>query len=855
MAKFHKIIKYLPVFFFEKILIAKRVKDILWIEIGVVIIKAIIMAGGKGTRLRPLTCGIPKPMVPLFDKPVMEYTLNLLKEHGFYDVGITLSYLPQVIIDYFGEGKDYDLRIKYFIEKTALGTGGSVRNADNYLDSTFIVISGDAITDLDLEKAIDFHRRKNSKATIVLKRVPIPIEYGVVITMPDGRIVRFLEKPGWSEVFSDTVNTGIYILEPEVLNYYSKGQVFDFSKDLFPRLLKDEIPMYGYIMDDYWCDIGDLVSYRQTHFDILDGKVKIKLEGNEIEKGIWMCNGVFVSGSAKLISPLYIGNGSIIEDDAYVDSYSVISNNCRIGPRSKIKRSIMWKSTEIGEDTKISGTVLCSNSVIKNGVNIFENTVIGENTVILDNSVIKPEVKIWPEKKVYENTTVSQNIVWGTKASKNIFGMKGVSGIINMEITPEFCSRLGSAYGLTIGSGNVLIVSSDNGSQSEIVKNSLISGILSVGGQCIKLKSSTLPMTKFGIVYHKASGGIHIYTEKNKPYKTFIEFFDGEGINIDRNTERSIENLLNSGDFERCKIEDIKFQTEIENFKEIYIKHGISLIPNIDAIRRKNFNLLLASNSEGIISIANAYLKSLGCNISSIWGNTDINSFSRDLLNIKADLGIIISESGENLTLMDEKGTLIENEKYLLLSELIAIKGYDVKKYVLPHAFPSVADKIANNNRADTVRTSSNISSIIRKIYELNSGMDIYPIQYILNFDAIWALGLIMNYLVVQKLSLNDMLSEIPVFHFTKNEIPCDWEDKGRVIRKMAIDRIKKERDMNEGVKIIDRRGWAIVLPDNEKPKFNIYTEGFSEEMAKELSSELIDKISDLLKKQGFKKE
>lgn len=813
------------------------------------------MAGGKGTRLRPLTCGIPKPMVPLFDKPVMEYTLKLLKKHGFFHVGVTLSYLPQIIIDYFGEGKDYNLNIKYFIEKTALGTGGSVRNTDDYLNGTFIVVSGDSLTDLDLAKAVKFHKEKGSAATIVLKRVPVPIEYGVVITMQDGKIARFLEKPGWGEVFSDTVNTGIYILEPEVLNYYDKGQNFDFSKDLFPRLLKDEVPMYGYITEDYWCDIGDLISYRQTHFDILEGKARVEFDKKEIKDGVWMGDGVFISGSAELIPPLYIGNGSIIEDDVYIDSYSVISNNCRIGERSKIKRSILWKNTKIGEDTKISGTVICGNSVIKNGVNVFENTVIGENSVILDNSIIKPEVKIWPEKKVYENTIVTQNIIWGTKASKNIFGARGVSGIVNLEITPEFCSRLGSAYGLAMGTDKVLVISSDKGSQSEMVKDSLVSGILSAGGLCVKLNNGTIPMTRFGIVYHKAAGGVHVYTEKTKPYKTFIEFFNNRGINIDRNAERSIENLLNSGDFERCKTEDIKQQTEIENFKEIYIKHGINLISGIDLLRRKNFNVLLASNSESVISIANSYLNQLGCNVSSIWGNTDINSFTKDLLWAKADLGIIINENGESLILTDEKGRVIENEKYMLLSELIAFKGYDIKRFVLPYAFPSVGDKIAKIYGADIVRASSHISGIMSKIYELYGERDFYPIQYVLNFDAVWSLGFILNYMAVKEHKLSDMLSEIPAFYFAKSEIPCEWEDKGRIIRKMAVNGGKKDNEMLEGVKIVDQRGWAIVLPDNERPVFNIFTEGFSEETANELSAELTDRISDLLKKQGFKKE
>ncbi len=220
--------------------------------------KAVIMAGGEGTRLRPVTCGIPKPMVPVLNKPVMEYTLELLKEHNITEVAATLAYFPAVITDYFGDGGDFGIKLKYYIEHTPLGTGGSVKNAEDFLSDTFIIISGDALTDIDLERAVKFHREKSSKATLVLKRVSVPLEYGVVITDENGKITSFMEKPSWGEVFSDTINTGIYILEPEVLDYYKKGDNFDFSKDLFPKLLNDNIPMYGYVTKDYWNDIGDL---------------------------------------------------------------------------------------------------------------------------------------------------------------------------------------------------------------------------------------------------------------------------------------------------------------------------------------------------------------------------------------------------------------------------------------------------------------------------------------------------------------------------------------------------------------------------------------------------------------------
>ena len=806
------------------------------------------MAGGIGTRLRPLTCGIPKPMVPIFDKPVMEYTLKLLKKYNIYDVGVTLAYLPQVIMDYFGDGKEYELNLHYFIEKVALGTGGSVRNTGDFLNGTCIVISGDALTDLDLGKAVEFHKSKKSKATLVLKREPVPIEYGVIITESDGRIVRFLEKPSWGEVFSDTVNTGIYILEPEVLEYYKKGENFDFSKDLFPKLLNDGIPMYGYITKDYWCDIGDLSSYRQTHFDILDGKVRIDLEADQVRKGVWMGSGVFISSSAKLIPPVYIGKGSIIDDEAFIDSYSAISKNCRIGERSKIKRSIIWKNGEIGENSSISGAVLCSNIAVRNRVNIFENTAIGQDTILLDGSVIKPDIKVWPEKKVYENTIVTQNIIWGTKASKNIFGARGISGVLNQDLSPEFCSRLGSAFAASMGKNAALVVSSDSNAQSYIIKSSIVSGILSAGSQSIVLDKSTIPMARFGIRYHKAAGGVHIYTSHRKPFNSYIEFFDSNGVNIGRNEERNIENLLNRDDYDRCKVEDIKSLMRMENFHEIYIRQGIELINGIDEIRRKNFKVILASESENVAAIAYKYLQYLGCNVSLVWGENEARSISKILLNKKADLGIIIWENGENLTIIDEKGKIIMDEEYSLMAEIIAIKGYNTKSLVFPYAFPTAAEEIAKTYGAKILRTSSNISNIIGEMLQQDEYWP--PGQLVLNHDAVWALGYILEFIAMENISLSKVVEEIPKFYYTKSEIACDWKDKGRVIREIAIKGNGHELELLEGVKLIDHRGWALLLPDNEKPVFNVYTQGVSQEMARELSADLTERIADLLKNQ-----
>src|SRR5213078_344147 len=231
--------------------------------------KAVVMAGGEGTRLRPLTSNQPKPMVAIAGKPCMEHILELVRRHGITEVVATLAYMPQVIRGYFGEGSHLGVEVDYSVEEVPAGTAGSVKLIEDYLDDTFLVVSGDAVTDMDLASLLDFHRQTGALATLALKRVPDPLEFGVVITTEDGRIERFLEKPSWGEVFSDTINTGIYVLDPGVFEFIPEGEVVDFSGDVFPEVLARGLSLLGTVVDGYWEDVGTLESYRLAHENLL----------------------------------------------------------------------------------------------------------------------------------------------------------------------------------------------------------------------------------------------------------------------------------------------------------------------------------------------------------------------------------------------------------------------------------------------------------------------------------------------------------------------------------------------------------------------------------------------------------
>jgi len=320
--------------------------------------KAVVMAGGSGSRLRPLTINRPKPMVPLVNKPVIGHILDLLKRHGITEVIVTLQYMAEDIQDYLGDGQSFGMSVEYSIEETPLGTAGSVKQAQSMLDDTFLVISGDAVTDIDLGALVAYHKAKKALATITLYHVPNPLEYGVVIADDQGRIRQFLEKPSWGEVISDTVNTGIYVLEPQVLDYFQPAIAFDFSKDLFPILLSKGDPLYGYVARGYWCDVGNLAEYMRASNDILEGRVQVAELGQHPRGGLWCEEGVEIAPDAQLYGPIFLGREVKIKSGAIIHGPTVIRDYTIVDDNAHLDRSIVWRNCYIGEGGELRGAIV-----------------------------------------------------------------------------------------------------------------------------------------------------------------------------------------------------------------------------------------------------------------------------------------------------------------------------------------------------------------------------------------------------------------------------------------------------------------------------------------------------------------
>ena len=382
--------------------------------------KAVIMAGGEGTRLRPLTCDIPKPMVNFFDKPLVQYTVEHLKNNGIENMIFTLMYKPERITEFFEDGNAFGVHIEYSIEPSPLGTAGSVKHALPSSNETIIVISGDALTDIDLMRAVQFHKINRAKATLVLKKMENPLEYGVVITDEESAIIKFVEKPGWREVFSDAVNTGIYILEPEVLDLIPENKNYDFAKNLFPDMLQRGMKLSGYVTDEYWCDVGNIESYIKAHEDVLKGICKVKLAGSNIN-GIWVGKNVKISNSSLLQAPSYIGDNCVIKDGAKVGMYTCISRNAEIGEYSNIKRGVIWPGAKLSKNVKLSAAVVCDNTFVGIRSNIYEGAVIGRECILDGQNSVAPRVKIWPGKWLENGTNANESIIWGFGQKKSLF--------------------------------------------------------------------------------------------------------------------------------------------------------------------------------------------------------------------------------------------------------------------------------------------------------------------------------------------------------------------------------------------------------------------------------------------------
>ncbi|ADL50122.1 sugar phosphate nucleotidyltransferase [Clostridium cellulovorans] len=812
--------------------------------------KAIVMAGGEGTRLRPLTCNIPKPMMPILGKPVMEYAIENLRKIGITQIGVTLQYLPDEVINYFGDGKEFGVNIQYFIEETPLGTAGSVKNAESFLDETFVVISGDALTDIHLEKAIKYHKEKEAMATMILKEVSVPLEYGVVVTDKDGKVNGFLEKPSWSELFSDKANTGIYILEPEIFSFYEQNQKFDFSNDLFPIMLKENKPLMGYVADGYWCDIGSIEQYMKCSYDILSGLVDVDINAVEVEDGVWVGKDCTISPKATITPPVYIGNKCRIYEGSKIGPFSIIGKNNIISSNCNIKRSIMFDNCYIGTRVELKGTVLCNKVQMESRAAAFEESSIGDETLVCSKATIKPGVKIWPEKVVESGSIIKSNLIWGGKHTKSIFGKQGVVGEVNVDITPEFVAKLGSAYGSNLSHGAKVAISCNDYGASQMFKYALATGLLSMGIEIFDLKRVTTSMARHTAHLFGADGAIHVMQDREDAQKVTIQFMDENGVNISSSMERKIEGTLLREDFRRVKADELRRIDHYEDCIEYYIRHIINSLDD-KLVMEKKYNLVISVREKYVAKAVFKICETLKIGIKEYDTPKDIKGLAREVVNSGANMGIYFSDDGEEAVIIDEKGTIIRNSIYEALKAYILLKRSNLKVYATPVSSSMALEKIAEMCESKLVRTKTSqkdvFNGFLSGISEGGVSKEEILRWYLMSLDSICMFALTLNHLAKYNTTVSALISLIPRYNSKKAETLCPWNKKGKVMRSLIEQHEIASIDLIEGIKLNYKNTWALVLPDKEEPLCRIYAESESKEKVDEIIADLTRKIENIV--------
>jgi len=351
------------------------------------------LVGGEATRLRPLTCNIPKAMVPVLNIPFLEHVVRYLGAHQVRDIILTQSHLSQPIEGYLGDGSQFGVKLSYVVEDTPLGTAGAVKNTEQYLDETFLVLNGDIFTDLDITAMMSFHRERRAKATIALTPVDNPTTYGLIETDANERVTRFLEKPGWEQVTTNMINAGTYVLEPDILEHIPPRTKFSFEHELFPLLLDRGEPIYAYSSSAYWIDIGTPEKYLQLHRDLLRGKSNQYFHA--ISGEVMIGEQSSVHPTARITGPAVIGNNCTIGHEVRLTGPVVIGHGCQILSGAVIEDSVIWRNTRIGQHVNLTGSIIAGNCCL-NPSSIVEDSVLGDNVTVANYYKLEPGSKIMP---------------------------------------------------------------------------------------------------------------------------------------------------------------------------------------------------------------------------------------------------------------------------------------------------------------------------------------------------------------------------------------------------------------------------------------------------------------------------
>jgi mannose-1-phosphate guanylyltransferase/phosphomannomutase len=817
------------------------------------------MAGGEGTRLRPMTANQPKPMLPVANRPIMEHVLRLLRRHGFDETIVTVQFLAALVRNYFGDGEEFGMSLQYATEEMPLGTAGSVRNAEDALrDEPFLVISGDALTDMDLTALVNFHKEKGALVTVGLARMPDPLEFGIVITQEDGRIQRFLEKPTWGQVFSDTVNTGLYVMEPEVLAEVPPGEVVDWSGDVFPKLMERGAPLFGYVSEGYWEDVGTHESYLKAQADVLARRVQADIDGFEVSPGVWVAEGAEVDPEAVLTGPLCIGDYAKIEAGAELREYTVIGSNVVVKEGAFIHRAVVHNNVYVGQGVNLRGCVIGKNTDVMRLARIEEGAVVGDECVIEPEAYLSAKVKVYPFKTIEAGAVVNNSVIWESRGQRTLFGPRGVSGLINVEVTPELAVRLASAYATTLRKGSTVTTSRDASRAARALKRAVQGALNASAINVVDLEAQALPVVRFETARDHYSGGVAIRTTAGDPQSVDIIFLDERGAELAPAAQRKLERVFSRQEFRRAFPGEIAELSYSHRVVESYT-HELLRCVDMSGIREAHLKVVADCAGGTTSLVLPSLLGTIGVGVLTLNNRLDeisptetvaqqragLQRLAEMVSSSRAAFGVRFDPVGERIQLVDEKGELVSEGRALLaVLDLVAAERKS-GRVALPVTTTRVAEQVCRFHGVQVTWTPTSMDALTVAAAEEDvifaadgRGGFVVP-ECTRTVDGIAAFVRLLGLVARTRLTLSQIDARIPVAHMLKRSIPTPWAAKGSVMREVVEAAGSHEIDTIDGVRVVvPDRGWVLALPDPAEAVTHLWAEGSDADNAQLLMEE-----------------
>lgn len=746
-----------------------------------------IMAGGEGSRLRPLTCSLPKPLARLCGKPVLEYIFDLLIRHGVTKACATLGYLSHMISGQYPAGAYRQLELEFVTEEQPLGTAGGVALAARGWQEPFLVISGDAMCDLDLSALRQAHESSRAAVTILGLEVEDPREYGLMQTDGAGRICGFIEKPAWGQATTNLANTGIYMLRPDVMELVPEGRPFDFAKDLFPLLMRRGELVACSRGEGYWCDIGDLEAYLRCQRDMLDHKVQCAMPRSFLPPGDY-----------QLIAPCFIGDEAEIAPGAVVGPYAVIDDGCLVGGGAKIRGSVLLQNAAVGENACLTGAIVCAGATVRRAAQLFEGSAVGEKAVVGAGAEVQPNVAVWPQKIVDAHSVLCNNLKYGSQSAA-LFDDGGVGGGDGLLLTPESCAALGAAIG-SVKSCKKAGVACDGTGTAKALMLALTGGLMSVGSHVWSFGECFEAQLNFFTAFCGLGVGIFVMGGKEPCVKICGE----GGLSVPRYLEREIEAKMRRGEFHRCGADACKEPADMSSIRMMYAREMLKQTPEtLEGVAAR-----VRSASPQIQNLLEDTLSRAGCETTH-------------------GLLLELDESGTELS-AEEEGQVYAPERLLAVCCQYELRqGNDV---ALPYDAPEMLDALAAHEGRSALRfllsPADQSDSAARRLSAKQPWVR----------DALFRAVKLLGIMKETGWNLARLSGELPPFYVEKKsfDLPCPPSMLQQIFTE-AQDAETKVDAAREGILLRRSNGRVLITPNKSGRRVRVFAEAESMEIAQEM--------------------